>query len=35
MEQLLSKKSECSIVTLLLRFYFLALYVTCNARGID
>ena len=28
-------KSECSIVTLLLHFYFLALYVTCNVRGTD
>ena len=28
-------KSECIIVTLLLHFYFLGLYVTCNVRGID
>ena len=28
-------KSECSIVSLLLRFYFLGLYVTFNVRGID
>ena len=28
-------KSECSIVTLLLHFYFLVLYVTCNVKGID
>ena len=28
-------KSDCSIVTLLLRFYFLASYVICNVRDID
>ena len=28
-------KSKCSIVTLMLHFYFLALYVTYNVRGID
>ena len=28
-------ESECSIVTLLLRSYFFALFVTCNVRGIE
>ena len=28
-------KSDCSIVTLLLRFYFLASYIICNVRDID